>query len=370
MVHNKSAEPGGRPVSRRLPKLLAASCLLLLPAGLFAQIPPLKPPPLQPPSGPGACSVAKSCTDLAPGMVRSALGDSPLEENVRHLMSSTGHRVTDSPAANRAIIWAVAAFRRAGVDEVHTEKFKMPSRAGGPVESENVVAEIRGRDHPDEFVLLGADLDSQRLGADALDDACNAALVIDAARVVSASGSIPRRSIRFVLFTGTEQGLLGSRAYAQAHRAELDAMIAAISFNAGDAPVTGYSLGDRKDAVSPMRDALEPVRTLGVKDFALNAPVSTDNLPFLLQGVLTLTPESSFEAASHTFNKTAVTALKHNVAVAAITAYALADAPERIASRQSPAEIEQLLKETGLGQAMQLEGLWPNSERADQGRQP
>ncbi|MGA8768275.1 MAG: hypothetical protein WB559_14745, partial [Candidatus Acidiferrales bacterium] len=91
----------------------------------FGQTPPINPPPGfgQVPQGTGACSVEKSCADLAPQMIRSAEGPSPLEENLRTLTDSIGGRVTGSPAAGRAAEWAVEALRRAGVDEVHTEKF-------------------------------------------------------------------------------------------------------------------------------------------------------------------------------------------------------------------------------------------------------
>src|ERR1700741_4872844 len=92
-----------------------------------AQIPPLKPPPLasQVPQGSGACSVEKSCSELAPDMIQSALGASPLEQNLRYLTDTIGGRVTGSPAADRAVGWAVEAFRHAGVDDVHTEKFSV-----------------------------------------------------------------------------------------------------------------------------------------------------------------------------------------------------------------------------------------------------
>ena len=145
--------------------------------------------------------------------------------------------------------------------------FDMPNRVSGPVESENVVAEIRGREKPDEFVLVGAHLDSWELGTGALDNGCNAAMVIDAARAIRASGSLPRRSIRFVLFTGEEQGMLGSWAYARAHRAELDRMVAAVIFDNGNGRVTGYSLEGRKDVLAAVRDALAPIESLGVKEF-------------------------------------------------------------------------------------------------------
>src|SRR5271155_4581888 len=92
------------------------------------QLPPIKPAPLskQVPQGAGACSIGKSCAELAPVMEQSAMGVSPLEENLRYLSDSIGGRVTGSPAADRAVGWAVQAFRLSGVDEVHTEKFTIP----------------------------------------------------------------------------------------------------------------------------------------------------------------------------------------------------------------------------------------------------
>ena len=472
----------------------------------------------------------KSCADLAPQMIQSALGPSPLAENLRYLTDTIGGRVTGTPAADRAADWAVQAFRHAGVDEVHTEKFtipvgwsegnthlevlapvpfpvrlvsigwspptpeggitadvvdagmgdeagfakagasangaiilihskflvtwsdltdeyllgpaiiaramkagaagvlwmssrpnlllyrhtlaingeleklpqavvaredaermsrflaagqkihvhwEMPNRVTGPVDSENVVAEIRGREKPEEFIVLGAHLDSWDLGTGALDNGCNAAMVIDAARVIHASGTIPRRSIRFVLFTGEEQGLLGSAAYAHSHRAELDHMIAAVIFDSGIGKVTGYSVGGRKDILETVREALKPVQSLGVKDFTLDAGMDTDNFDFLIEGVPTLLANQepanymlNYHAASDTFDKVDIAALKQQVAISAVTVFALADAEERIGTRQSRAEIEQLLRETGLGEEMKEAGFWPLWESATRGRRP
>src|SRR6202040_185772 len=101
-------------------------------------------------------------------------------------------------------------------------RFSMPNKIGGPIEQFNVIGEIRGREKPDEAVILGAHMDSWDLGTGALDNGCNAAMVIEAARAIKATGLVPRRTIRFVLFSGEEQGLLGSWHYALAHRAELD----------------------------------------------------------------------------------------------------------------------------------------------------
>ena len=109
--------------------------------------------------------------------------------------------------------------------------------------------------------MLGAHLDSWDLGTGALDNGCNAAMVIDAARVIHASGTIPRRSIRFVLFTGEEQGLLGSAAYAHAHRAELDHMIAAIIFDSGVRKSHGL-LARAAARISSIRSAKRSSRSL------------------------------------------------------------------------------------------------------------
>ena len=121
-------------------------------------------------------------------------------------------------------------------------RFTMPNKIGGPVEQENVVGEIRGYEKPDEVVILGAHLDSWELGTGALDNGCNAALVIEAARAIKATGLLPRRTIRFVLFSGEEQGTIGSYEYVKAHRAELDKIRAMITFDSGNGRVTGYSL--------------------------------------------------------------------------------------------------------------------------------
>src|SRR5207245_1425781 len=85
---------------------------------------------------------------------------------------------------------------RRGVQRVLFRSLVMPNRVGGPAEQENVVAEIRGREKPDEYVILGAHLDSWELGTGALDNGCNAALVIEAARVIHATGLRQRRTIR------------------------------------------------------------------------------------------------------------------------------------------------------------------------------
>jgi Zn-dependent M28 family amino/carboxypeptidase len=294
----------------------------------------------------------------------------------RHTVTPDG-RIEALPQAivAREDAQRIARFLAAGQTvRVH---FEMPNRVTGPMESENVVGEIRGREKPDEFVLLGAHLDSWDLGTGALDNGCNAALVIDAARVIHQSGNIPRRSIRFVLFTGEEEGELGSRAYAHAHRAEFDKMIAAVIFDSGVGRVTGFDVDGRKDFLPQLSEALEPLKAIGPMTYTFDSAGDTDDLDFMLEGVPALVANQdeanymlNYHAASDTFDKVDFGELKKNVAVAAITAYALADAPARLGHRQSRAEIEQVLKDTGLDQSMRDQGSWPAWESGERGRQP
>jgi Zn-dependent M28 family amino/carboxypeptidase len=253
----------------------------------------------------------------------------------------------------------------------------MPNEIGGPVAQENVVGEIRGHEKPDEIVVLGAHLDSWELGTGALDNGCNAALVIEAARAIKASGLLPRRTIRFVLFSGEEEGLLGSWGYVRAHRAELDKYRGVVIFDAGVGRVTGYSLGGRQDIESAAQEILKPFAGWAVDNQTLDAPSGTDNLDFLLEGVPTLVANQevgnylqNYHAASDTFDKVDIRELKLNTVLAAVTAWGIADRPEPIGNRQSRAEIEALLKATGLDKELQATDMWKDFQSGVRGRQP
>ena len=171
--------------------------------------------------------------------------------------------------------------------------------------------------------------------------------------------------------------MLGSWAYARQHRAELDRMVAAVIFDSGIGAVSGFSLGGRKDTLAAVRESLEPIASLGAKEFTLDAESGTDNLDFLLEGVPTLVANQepanymlNYHAQSDTFDKVDIAELKKHVAIASVTAYAIADREQRIGPRQSRAQVEQLLKDTGLEKDMQDQIMWPLWLKGDRGRQP
>src|SRR4029453_9456611 len=81
----------------------------------------------------------------------------------------------------------------------------------------NIVGELPGADKADEVVMLGAHFDSWHTGTGATDNAAGSAVMLEAPRLIKATGLKPRRTIRIALWTGEEQGLLGSRAYVKEH---------------------------------------------------------------------------------------------------------------------------------------------------------
>ena len=256
-------------------------------------------------------------------------------------------------------------------------RFSMPNKIGGPIEQENVIGEIRGFDKPDEAVILGAHLDSWEFGTGALDNGCNAAMVIEAARATKATGLLPKRTIRFILFSGEEQGTVGSYEYVKAHRAELDKIRAMITFDAGIGRVTGYSLGGRREIEPGVREVLKPLESWGANSHTYDASFGTDNFDFLLEGVPTLVANQeeanylpNYHAASDTFDKVDIRELKLHAALAALTAWGLADRAEPLGKRLTRAELDVLIKETGLDQQLKILGYWDAWQSGQRGRTP
>jgi hypothetical protein len=340
-----------------------------------------------------ACSEAEPtlCAEAAPKIIANAMGsDSTIQKNLSILASGEGGHAMGAPAPQsvvddvRVTDWAVAAFRAAGLD-VHTESYAAPSNPAGSapgqqaIEQENVVAEIRGREKPDEIVILGAHLDTSVPANGALDDYLDAAVVIEAARDIVATGLVPRRTIRFVLFSanGDDSRMPASWAYARDHRDEMDRTIAAIIFDEGAGHIASYSLGGRHDIEPGVREALVPLDSLGALVDTFDAPLAADDLDFLLEGVPNLLVSqgsariiSNFHPMSATLENLDFGELKRHAAIAGVTAFDVAEDVAPLGPRLSRAEIETLLTQSGLDQQMKTAGIWPLWESGQRGRQP
>jgi carboxypeptidase Q len=252
----------------------------------------------------------------------------------------------------------------------------IPNQIGGPIKASNVIGELRGSEKPDEFVIIGAHLDSWELGTGALDNGCNAALVVDALRAIKASGVAPKRTIRFILFSGEEQGLLGSHAYAFSHRSELDRAAGVIIYDSGTGKTTGFSIGGRKDFLLTAKALIAPLEQFGVKDVKLDMEWGTDHFDFMLEGVPTFVADQdeanyleNYHAVSDTYDKVDFPQLKKHVAEASALSVELANLPQKIGPRLTHDEIEQTMRDTNSVEMMKSDGVWDDWVSGKRGRQ-
>lgn len=160
------------------------------------------------------------------------------------------------------------------------------SFSGKPVEVYNTVAEIPGTEKPDEMVILGAHLDSWDLGTGATDNGTGSMAVLEAARALQKLNVKPKRTIRFVLFSGEEQGLNGSKAYVQAHKDELGKISGVLIHDTGTGKVLTIGLMGNYNARETMDRVLYPLaEPVGIVEPSLRSEGGSDHVPFDQAGV-------------------------------------------------------------------------------------
>jgi carboxypeptidase Q len=150
----------------------------------------------------------------------------------------------------------------------------------GPHVVYNTVGEIPGTEKPDEFVVLGAHLDSWDLGQGTTDNGTGSCVVLEAARVLVKSGIRPKRTIRFVLFTGEEQGLHGSKEYVKAHKDEMAKTSMALVHDTGTGKVLGLYMQGRQVVKPIFEKELVSLKALGVTEYNMNSMNGTDHASF------------------------------------------------------------------------------------------
>jgi carboxypeptidase Q len=199
------------------------------------------------------------------------------------------------------------------------------------VPSHNVVADLRGRERPDEVVLIGAHLDSWDLGRGAHDDGTGVAMVMDALRTLKSIGLVPRRTIRAVLFMNEENGLRGGKAYAEAHASELARHVAAIETDSGGFPFVGFTSNVDEPGLSMLRSLASALAPIGAAQIGPNGG-GADTSPMKPAGV----PQISFDVdrahyfdwhhtPADTLDKVDPAALARDTAAMAAMAYLLAE---------------------------------------------
>jgi len=238
----------------------------------------------------------------------------------------------------------------------------------GPVESANVVGEIRGRENPEQVLVVGGHLDSWDLSEGTTDNGMGSSCTLGAADAIILSGMKPRRTIRFVLFTGEEQGLDGSFAYVKQHQAEMANHLGSLILDNGQGPVRAFQLGGRDDLVDifkPFAAALADIREVKVDD---KVEDGTDTLPFSVAGLpgINMDQESPEYKYTHHSAADALEAVKPDVlaqdaTLMALAAYWIADRPERFASPWSAEKTVKMLVGQHQDAMLKAFGLWPKA---------
>jgi hypothetical protein len=194
--------------------------------------------------------------------------------------------------------------------------------------SGNVVGELRGRERPDEIVLLGAHIDSWDVGQGASDDGAGCIAVMEAVRLLRAAGLAPRRTIRVVLFTGEEYGLSGARAYHARHGGERHTAAFETDYGMAAPEAIGVGSDVRVQAMAPLLPAFA---RFGIREFRPHG-FGSDVQPLVDGGAAAydLEPDGRHYFDIHhtpadTLDKIRPEDLRRNAAAIALLAWVLAE---------------------------------------------
>ena len=204
------------------------------------------------------------------------------------------------------------------------------------VESANVIADLKGSEHPEQIVIVSGHLDSWDLGTGAIDDGAGVAIAMGAAAVMHQLGLRPRRTLRVIAWMDEEFRSSGSRAYATGHLGEFPNHSAALESDFGAGHPLGFyvcAASQALDLLEPVQDALRPIgaRLLEPVDFSPGADIE----PLHAARVPTFAPIQDgrtyfnyHHTAADTLDKVDPQLLKENVAAVAVLATALTQMPE------------------------------------------
>jgi len=215
-------------------------------------------------------------------------------------------------------------------------RLKMSAKLLPDAHSRNVVAEIVGRERPEEIVLVSGHLDSWDISPGAIDDGGGVLSAWEAVRLMHTLGLRPRRTVRVVLWTNEENGLRGARNYAERHRTELPKHVLAIESDRGVFQPTGFTFqggGQARGIIAEVGALLEGIQSNqltrggGGADVAQLSPAGVP--------VMELTVEDSkyfwfHHTTADTPDKVNPEELSRCAAAMAVMAYVVADLPESL----------------------------------------
>ncbi len=231
----------------------------------------------------------------------------------------------------------IARLAAAGPVTVH---LALDSKQLPDAPSANVIGELRGREKPDEIVVIGAHIDSWDVGQGANDDGAGCVIVMQALTTLRKLGLTPRRTVRVVLYTNEENGLAGGRAYAKAHAAELPNTVLAIEADQGSFAPRGFGVevkpelfGRVTERVAAIAQLLAPLDATHITAGHGGADISSmaeAGVPMLGLDVDSRTYFDTHHTNADTLDKVDPVTLAADVAAVAVMAYVVAEMPGRV----------------------------------------
>jgi hypothetical protein len=299
-------------------------------------------------------SMAASLGGVA-ALVRSATGRSIASPHTGSLRYAEG--MPRIPAAAITVEDAEWLKRMTASGEQLTVSLQMEARLEGEADSANVIAELRGREEPDEIVVMGGHLDSWDTGQGAHDDGCATMAAWQALTILKEMGLRPRRTLRLVLWTNEENGLRGGRAYREALGEGVASHVAALEMDGGCERPVGFGLTVLKPGESRRRgeelppeppdakgaSALARVREIASLFASIDATEvswgggGADIGPLMREGVPGLSLDTKgthyfdwHHSHGDTLDKVEPDDLRRATGMLAVMGYVLADMPRRL----------------------------------------
>ena len=212
----------------------------------------------------------------------------------------------------------------------------LTSKLGPEVVSYNVVADLKGSEHPEQVVIVSGHLDSWDLGTGAIDDGAGVAVAMETAELIQRLHLHPKRTIRVIAWMDEENGGRGRDAYAKAHDADFGNYAAAIESDLGASHPLGFRAHINAKALPLLRPVQDVLQSFGANVIQLtDESPGADIEPLAKAGVPTLgilqdarTYFSYHHTAADTLDKIVPQELRENAAALAVMGFALANLPE------------------------------------------
>lgn len=201
--------------------------------------------------------------------------------------------------------------------------------------SYNVIADLKGSEHPEQVVIVSGHLDSWDLGTGAIDDGAGVVVAMQTVQLIKQLGLHPKRTIRFITWMNEENGVVGGRTYAKDYADQVANHFAAIESDRGAGHPLGFEVKAKPEALQLLAPMSSILQSSGAGLLRLTEDTETDISPLAAAGVPsfglwqdTRTYFDFHHTAADTFDKVVPRELAENAAAMAVLAYSLSNLPQ------------------------------------------